>query len=235
MFQTLRDNYLFIREFTRRFETTGSILPSSRSLASAITRHLACRSAEPIRVLECGPGTGVFTNQIVHYLHSGDSFDVVELNPAFADFLRHRFATDRHWQTAARIASVHQMPLQKFTPSDPYDFIISGLPHINFPAAVVEQVLDCYLQLLKPGGTLSYFEYMYIRPIRKAMTLGIDRRRIKEVDALMNANLAKHQVCRDSIYLNVLPAWVQHLTHRPVPKIDRTSDNTNESEKLQAE
>ncbi len=214
MFQTFRDNVLFFREFSRHFETTGSIVPSSRFLAAAITRHLARRSDSPIRVLECGPGTGVFTNQILQHLQAHDTFDVVELNPAFAEVLRSRLATDRRWQAAANVTTVYQMPLQEFASSAPYDFIVSGLPHINFPTAIVEQILDCYLRLLKPGGTLSYFEYMYIRPIRKAATLGIDRNRILEVDALMNAHLGKHRVCRDSILLNAPPAWVQHLTHQ---------------------
>ena len=62
---------------------------------------------------------------------------------------------------------------------------------------------------------LSYFEYMYIRPIRKAATLGIDRQRVRGVDSLMTAHLRQHFVCRDSILLNLPPAWAQHLMRRP--------------------
>src|SRR5579862_3830235 len=214
MLRRFRDAALFFREFCGRFETTGSIVPSSRFLARAITRHVARRGAEPIRILECGPGTGALTNQIVGHLRSNDTFDIVELNGSFVSALRSRFATDRRWRAVAGITTIHQLPLQEFSPPAPYDFIISGLPHINFPERTVSEILACYSRLLKPGGMLSYFEYMYIRPIRKAVTLGSDRGRVKGVDSLMNSHLGKHGVGRDSIVLNFPPAWVQHTTRR---------------------
>ena len=104
-----------------------------------------------------------------------------------------------------------QLPLQEFQPTEPYDIIISGLPHINFPVQLVQEILECYRRLLKPNGKLSYFEYMYIRPIRKTVTFGKERQRVRDVDAAMNGFLQKYQVTRDSILLNVPPAWVQHI------------------------
>jgi phospholipid N-methyltransferase len=219
MIRKLRDSALFFREFCRRFETTGSIVPSSSYLARAITRHVARRTNAPIRILECGPGTGAFTNQIVGHLQPQDTFDVVELNHSFVDVLRTRFATDRRWEPASKITTLHNVPLQEFAPPAPYDFIVSGLPHINFPERIVEEIIACYTRLLKPGGMLSYFEYMYIRPIRKVATLGTDRRRVRNVDALMNDHLRQHFVCRDSIFLNLPPAWAQHLARREEPPV----------------
>jgi phosphatidylethanolamine/phosphatidyl-N-methylethanolamine N-methyltransferase len=212
MMQSLRNTAVFFREFCGRFETTGSIVPSSRFLARAITRHLAERGPNPIRVLECGAGTGAFTNQIVQYLRPNDRFDVVEMNESFVRTLQARFATEPHWQAVKDISTVHQMPLQEFRPQEPYDFIISGLPHINFPEKLVQEILECYDRLLKPNGKMSYFEYMYIRPIRKAVTLGKGRQRVRGVDQLMKSHLKRHTVCRDSILLNFPPAWVQHLS-----------------------
>jgi phospholipid N-methyltransferase len=212
MIQQFHDTAVFFREFCGRFETTGSILPSSRFLAKAITRRLAQRGPTPIRVLECGAGTGAFTNEIVRHLRPHDSFDVVEMNSAFVHTLQHRFATDSRWQAVRDISTIYQVSLQEFAPQAPYDFIISGLPHINFPERLVEEILGCYSNLLKPGGVLSYFEYMYIRPLRKAVTLGGERQRVREVDCLMKSHLNRHRVSRDSIFLNFPPAWVQHLT-----------------------
>jgi phospholipid N-methyltransferase len=207
----LRDSFLFFREFCNRFETTGSMIPSSRFLARAITRPLSRRGGAPLRVLECGPGTGAFTDEIVGYLKPQDSFDVVELNGSFVRSLKRRLAADGRWQAVAGLTTVHHLPLQKFQPTAPYDFVISGLPHVNFPERTLAEILACYLRLLKPGGTLSYFEYMYIRPVRKALTLGVHSKRVRMVDSLMNAHLRRHRVHRDSILLNCPPAWVQHL------------------------
>jgi len=214
MIQKLRDRAIFFREFFSRFETTGSLIPSSRFVAQAITRQLSQRGEEPIRVLECGPGTGPFTDRIVRMLRPGDAFDIVELNESFVRVLRRRFKTELHWQAVADLTAIHSMPLQEFCPDRPYDFIISGLPHINFPTAIVDDILLSYVRLLKPGGTLSYFEYMHIRPIRKVLTLGTDRQRVREVDYLMNQHLDRHLVCRDSVLRNAPPAWIQHATAR---------------------
>jgi len=212
MLPMLRDSALFFREFCSRFETTGSIVPSSRFLARAITRPLSLRGPGPIRVLECGPGTGAFTDEIVGYLKPDDVFDVVELNSSFVRLLKRRLAGDGRWRAIRDRIAIHQLPLEKFEPCAPYDYVVSGLPHINFSEKVVAEILACYLRLLKPGGTLSYFEYMYIRLIRRTITLWIDGKRIRGVDALMKAHLRQHRVRRDSILLNCPPAWVQHLT-----------------------
>jgi len=211
MLQFLRNQFVFLREFGGKFETTGSILPSSRFLAKAVTRYLAGRGGPPIRVLECGPGTGAFTDQIVRHLRPGDQFDLVELNASFVEVLQKRFATEPHWQAVNDLSEIHQLPLQDLGDREPYDCIISGLPHVNFPPAVVETITDAYFKLLKPGGTLSYFEYAYIRPLKKTFTLGATRQKIHGVDRIMSGYLQKHSLRRDSVLLNVPPAWAQHL------------------------
>ena len=211
MLPILRNQLVFLRQFGRQFETTGSILPSSRFLAQAVTRYLALRDEAPIRVLECGPGTGAFTDQIVLHLRPGDQFDLVELNETFVEVLEKRFAEEAPWQAVSELSKIHQLPLQDFDDAQPYDFIISGLPHVNFPPDVVTTITDSYFRLLKPGGTLSYFEYMYIRPLKKKIAWGATRRKIHGVDQVLAAHLQQHRLCRDNVFLNVPPAWVQHL------------------------
>jgi phospholipid N-methyltransferase len=202
---------VFLRQTGERFQTTGSIMPSSRFLARAITRHLARRGEETVRVLECGPGTGAVTNHIVRHLRPGDRFDLVELNEVFVKALKDQFATQEHWRAVADLAEIHAMPLQEFHSEAPYDFIISGLPHTNLPAPVVEEITDCYFQLLKPGGTLSYYEYILVRSLRKAVSRGAARKQIQRVDRLMAERLHPHRFSRDSVLLNALPAWVHHM------------------------
>ena len=211
MLRFLRNQLVFLKQFGEQFETTGSLLPSSRFLAKAVTRYLAQRGDAPIRVLECGPGTGAFTDQIVRHLRPGDQFDLVELNEAFVDVLEKRFSSEPAWQAVADQAEIHQLPLQEFDRPEPYDFIISGLPHVNFPPEVVETITDSYFRLLRPGGTLSYFEYLYIRPLKKIVTVGATRQKIHAVDRILAGHLQRHRLRRDTVLLNVPPAWVQHL------------------------
>ena len=122
-----------------------------------------------------------------------------------------RFATDSVLKSKESISEIHQLPIQDFYPDQNYDFIISGLPLNNFPAELVDEIASKYFQLLKPGGVLSYFEYMFVRPIRKVVTRGLEKNRIRRIDEIMQGHCSRHRIARDNIWVNVPPAWVQHL------------------------
>jgi phospholipid N-methyltransferase len=212
MWQVIRDQFTFFREFRHKFQTTGAIAPSSSFLAQSMTSYFADRNTEtPVRILEIGPGTGPVTDRIIRSLGRNDTFDLVELNENFADRLQQRFSTDERWKPFAGISSIHRVPLQEYRCSAGYDFIISGLPLNNFPADLVRSLTERYFELLKPGGVLSYFEYMYVRPIRMKITRGPERDRISQIDEIMSTWCRRYRIRRDSILLNIPPAWVQHL------------------------
>jgi phosphatidylethanolamine/phosphatidyl-N-methylethanolamine N-methyltransferase len=206
-------NYLaFFRQFRQKFETTGAVAPSSRFLATAMTRYLAARdSAKPVRVLEIGPGTGPVTDSIVNLLRPGDRFDLVELNDEFVEILERRFQKETSWSAVRQQSTIHRLPIQEFQATEPYDFVISGLPLNNFPADLVKTITDAYFRLLKPGGTLSYFEYMYVRPVRKKVTRGAELQRITTIDRILSDHCRAMRIHRDSVWINIPPAWVQHL------------------------
>ena len=82
---------------------------------------------------------------------------------------------------------------------------------INFPPDVVQTIFESYFRLLKPGGTLSYFEYMYIRPLRRTLTVGAARRKIAGVNRVVESYLEQHRLRRENTFINFPPAWVQHL------------------------
>ena len=219
MFQTLKNQLAFFRQFRQRFETTGAIAPSSRFLAKSMTRFLATRGESAVRVLEIGPGTGPVTAQIVKHIRTGDRFDLVELNETFVEILNDRFRHEDDWRQVAPFSEIHQLPVQSFQPEEKYDFVISGLPLNNFSAELVESITDTYFRLLKPGGVLSYFEYMYVRPVRKVISGGNERIRISRIDDIMWQHCQQHRIRRDNIWINIPPAWVQHLQ----PKADKSS------------
>ena len=229
MLQALKDRAAFVSQFRRQFETTGSITPSSRFLAASMTRFLAERDSDrPVRVLEVGPGTGPVTSRIVELLKPSDTFDLVELNEAFVAILRNKFETVADWQKVAEISTVHQLPLQDFNAPEKYDFVISGLPMVNFPADVVRMLSAAYFEHLKPGGRLSYFEYMYMRPLRKMVSSRTERQRVAEVAQIMQGHCDQHQIARDNVWINFPPAWVVHL-RQPEDNAAQTSAGSAES------
>jgi len=216
MGRVLSDQITFFRQFREQFETTGAIAPSSRGLARSMTRFLAAWDGlRPVRVLEIGPGTGSVTDEIVRLIRPGDTFDLVELNDSFVKLLQQRFRTDESWRAVAPWSRMHQQAIQQFDSPERYDFVISGLPLNNFSAELVESIADKYFTLLRPGGVLSYFEYMYVRPVRKRLARGRERQRISRIDKIMQGHCDRCRIGRDRIWLNVPPAWVQHLKAAP--------------------
>jgi len=208
----LLDQIAFFREFRSRFETTGSILPSSRFLARAMTGPLREHPrAAPLRILEIGPGTGAVTGTILGQLRPEDRFDLVEINENFVALLRQRFESDPAWKKVSHQSTLHCCPLQEFPKTGQYDVIISGLPFNNFPMPLVESLVGASWDLLTPGGTYSFFEYMFVRPIRCKVSNRADRERLSAIEAFMQSRFRESRFRRNWVFANVPPAWVQHL------------------------
>ncbi|MCH8828672.1 MAG: methyltransferase domain-containing protein, partial [Planctomycetes bacterium] len=137
------DQIQFFRQFRTQSKTTGSILPSSRFLARAMTGPMESRRG-PLRILEVGPGTGAVTRRIVRFLKPEDRFDLVEINPSFAQRLKNRFLNDPVFERVASQSHVHACALKEFESDQSYDFILSGLPMNNFSADLVRETFDCF-------------------------------------------------------------------------------------------
>lgn len=206
----LSDQALFFGEFFRTFHTTGAVLPSGPRLARALVRFVR-EPGESRRILEVGPGTGAVTCRLVDALRHSDRFDLVELNDRFVERLRHRFATERPFQAVAERANIFHCPVQDLKEHEPYDLIVSGLPFNNFPPELVESILQKLLRLLKPGGTLSFFEYIAVRAIKSAAGRRAERARIKAISRVLQGAFDGREFRRDWVWLNVPPAWVHHL------------------------
>jgi phosphatidylethanolamine/phosphatidyl-N-methylethanolamine N-methyltransferase len=207
----LAESALFFREFVRNFHTTGAILPSGRFLAAALARFVANRSAGPKRILEVGPGTGPVTRRIIHQMGRDDRLDLVELNGAFVERLNHRFRVDPPFHAVADRARVLHCPVEQLSPGENYDVIVSGLPLNNFAAADVERLLAAMTGRLAAGGTLSFFEYIGVRPARSLISGRSERARLRGVGRAMRAVLGPREIRRDAVLLNVPPAWVHHV------------------------
>ena len=158
----------FYQEFRRAYRDTGSILPSSRGLARALTSPFRRRGGSA-RVLEVGPGTGAVTAEILRHLLPDDHLDIVEINGHFVDVVRRRFAEEPLFRARKEQTRLIHAPLQEVPGEGVYDYMISGLPLNNFPLALVRDIFRAYRRLLRPAGILSYFEYLAIRDVQTAV------------------------------------------------------------------
>ena len=210
MQRSLADYRVFFGEFFRAYHTTGAVLPSSPLLARALARYVNNRNVKR-RILEVGPGTGAVTQRIIARLGAEDRFDLVEINERFVECLRQRFETDPPFQVVAdRVTIVHDR-VERLSGTSGYDVIVSGLPLNNFSVAELETILGAMRNLLAPGGILSFFEYVAIRPLRSVVSRAGGRARLKGIGLILRDLLKQHEIRREFIWPNVPPACVHHI------------------------
>jgi phospholipid N-methyltransferase len=204
----------FLRESRRHFRDTGSVLPSSRFLARALVGELR-KPRGPGRILEVGPGTGSVTAQILRLLLPADRLDAVEINPHFISLLEGRFEREwLFWRCRDQVRVIHAA-VETLPGEGLYDFIISGLPLNNFPVAQVREIFRVYNRLLKPGGTLTYYEYVLIRKLKTPFVNRRERRRLYCVGRVVGDYIRTCQVRWQQVLMNVPPATVRHLRLKP--------------------
>jgi phospholipid N-methyltransferase len=198
----------------RNFKTTGALLPSSPFLARALAAEL--EGPRPAgRILEVGPGTGVVTKAIARRMKPGDHLDCVELNTTFADSVRELVASHRVFAGKRDKVNVITSGVEDLPGTDVYDYIVSGLPLNSFPAALVRRIFQSFSRLLKPGGVVSYFEYVLVRELQKPFVNKDERRRLHRVGKIVGQYITEFQVRREHVLMNVPPAVVRHLILKP--------------------
>lgn len=200
----------FFGQFRQQYHTTGSILPSSRALARALTRPMR-QARLPRRILEVGPGTGAVTREIVRCLRPGDQLDIVEINAEFVAVIERRFAEEEDFRRKRRLSKVIHAPLQDVPGQGVYDFMISGLPLNNFSLALVEDIFRSYRRLLKPAGVLSYFEYLAIRNAKMLFVSATEKQRLQSLGEYLDKQIRAAQIGADKVFWNVPPAIARHF------------------------
>ena len=206
----LSDYQTFLTQFLRNYETTGSVIPSGRALGSALCRYVGYGSGTQ-RILEAGPGTGAVTGCIIDRMRQDDELWMVELNPTFAAHLRTAFREKPTFRDASDRCHLIEGSVQQLGREGQFDLVISGLPLNNFSPAHVEDILQAYARLLKPGGILSFFQYILIRPAKMFVSVGSERTRLKGVGDAIEEVLIEREFAREWVWVNVPPAWVHHI------------------------
>lgn len=205
--------YQFFSVTLRNMRSVGTLWPSSKALSRALATTVA-RATGPKRVLEVGPGTGPVTRAILQALKPGDRFDLVELNPAFCATLARTVldpwrAKHPKVEISLHACAIEEAPL----PEAGFDHIVSCLPLNNFPADLVQRIMDRYMLLLKPHGTLSYFGYAGIRRVKGVIVGPKSRSNLRAISRIEDELLRRHRGQRQIVLPNFPPAYV-HRVHK---------------------
>ena len=133
----------------------GSVIPSSRFLSKKMLQPIDFKRAKVI--IELGPGTGVFTKELVMQKHPNCQFVVIELNDAFFEDLKNELQIPNvHLVHASAVEISNILRKLKLAKAD---FILSSLPLSNFPVDLRNQIFNEIKSNLKSGGKLIQFQY----------------------------------------------------------------------------
>ncbi len=164
---SLRSRWLFLWQNIRTPFTTGSVTPSGRQLSRMMVEALAPKPGE--LVVEFGPGTGVFTRELLKSGVAPQDLILVEFSPDFVKFLRSEFPHVKVIEGSAADLPRHLAELGQGRVTK----IISGLPLRTMPEPLRIAITKSVAESLAEGGIYVQFTYFKILPLPEALALSL--------------------------------------------------------------
>ncbi len=156
----LNDLRVFLSAWLSSPLRTGANAPSSRFLARAMVA--AAKTSPDTKVIELGPGTGIFTEALLNAGVKEENLTLIELNPDFRKLLSQRYPKVRIIDEDAFSFLSH---LAKGKAKNEDYTIISGLPLLVFSKKKRIQMRKDSLDIIGKTGKVVQFTYGPKSPI----------------------------------------------------------------------
>lgn len=189
----MRRAFSFVSEVFTAWKDVGAILPSFPVVGQELMKWVERFEDRPLRIIELGSGTGAVTDQIVRNLKPGDELVLVEIMPNFTRILKHQ--VEGSWKPYLKGVKLelYTGSLQDMEWDEPFDFVVSCLPVLNFPLDDVRNVLGIYSRLVTPGGALLSLEYALALEARGLVSRLLGKEELGESCRLMREFLSLNQ------------------------------------------
>lgn len=151
----MRDALLFLKNFLTNPARVGSLLPSGPQLVADMLASIDFTTAR--LVIEYGPGTGVFTGEILKRLRPDARFVCIEVADDFYTDLKARYADPRMELIHGSAADVRKH-LERLHLERP-DAVISGLPFTSLPDSLRHEILIETCQVMAPETVFLLYQY----------------------------------------------------------------------------
>jgi len=160
----LSTKFLFAKEAIKNYKTSGTIVPSSRFLASKMLKKIDFSSANLI--VELGPGNGAFTKEILKRINPNATLICFEINDAFYEEL----LLIKHPQLKIVKASAEFLDIElEKNGFGEVDYIVSSIPLSILPKPLSKAILKQSFKVLKKKGSFIQFQYSlnYYQELKK--------------------------------------------------------------------
>jgi len=151
----------FFKTYLKERKQIGAWAPSSRFLVKKMCDKINFSNAKTI--IELGPGTGVFTKELLKRANSDTKIFVFELNEDFYHLLKSKFTDDRIILLNESADKMEEV-LARHNITE-VDAILSSLPLAVIPDEVKKNILDSAYKILKKEG--KYIQYQYVLSAKK--------------------------------------------------------------------
>lgn len=160
------DRLVFLRNFARDWREIGSVTPSSRFLVRAMLDRLDFGAVR--RIVEYGPGTGVFTGELLARMHPDGQLLTLDTVDEFNATLRQRFPDRRLIAVTGSAAAVDRHI--RALGWEHADAIVSGIPYTAMPASLRAAILAVSANSLGPSGVFLAYQYSpFILPLLRGL------------------------------------------------------------------
>lgn len=154
-------NLDFLYEYISEYKTVGAILPSSKKLARRMVENINFDNCEVI--VEYGPGTGVFTEEILRKRKNiNTKILLIEYNTKFYNILKERYKNEENLFIVNDSAENLNKYLDKYKLRD-VNYIISGLPFASIDKEVSKKILSNTNKILGRNGEFITFQYTLLK------------------------------------------------------------------------
>ncbi|MCC6176270.1 MAG: methyltransferase domain-containing protein [Chloroflexi bacterium] len=157
----MRSRLRFLSEFVRNPKQLGSITPSSRFLARELLGRIDFERTR--RIVELGPGTGVFTVPLLERLAPDAALIAIDTNEGFVAQLRREIQDPR--LTVLHDSAERVDRIVADAGWGHADLVVSGIPYSLLPRPLRLSILESTCRCLRHDGKFIGYQYsLMLRP-----------------------------------------------------------------------
>lgn len=151
---------MFILEYLKNPRKVGALAPSSKRLARRMVKPINFENCKCI--VEFGPGTGVFTDEIIALKDEDTVFILIEQNKEFWSRLHQRYQHKKNIHVIHGDAANVGSYLAKYDQKKA-DYIVSGLPFTSLPKKASQNILKAVQNVIGDSGRFITFQYTMLK------------------------------------------------------------------------
>ena len=150
-----RHKTTFLKTFFKERKQVGALAPSSKFLVNKMCDKIDFENAKAI--LELGPGTGVFSKEILARASADTKIIIVELNEEFFKLLQKNLKDPR--VILVRDSADNIDLILKENNIKHVDAILSSLPLAVIPEKIKKRIIIKSHAILRTGGSFVQYQY----------------------------------------------------------------------------